>query len=118
MFDFPEPSIIAGARDVTTVPTQALFLMNNPFVVETASQFASRLVAEQPDDAQARVQLAYRLALTREATSEEVDMVLAFIDSMKRKQQQSDVPEDSVNQLAWSSFCQTLFASSEFRYIN
>lgn len=35
LFDFPEPSIVVGRRDVTTVPTQALFFMNNPFGPQT-----------------------------------------------------------------------------------
>src|SRR5258708_15346334 len=35
-FDFPEPSETKGVRDVTTVPTQALFLMNSRFVIEQA----------------------------------------------------------------------------------
>ncbi len=51
IFDFPEPSIIGGVRDVTTVPTQALYMMNNEFVVESAAKLAERLIDEEQMDA-------------------------------------------------------------------
>ena len=41
VFDMADPSLIFGKRDVTTVPTQALYLMNNPFVLRQADQMAS-----------------------------------------------------------------------------
>ena len=36
VFDVADPNLIVGKRDVTTVPTQALYLMNNPFVLRQA----------------------------------------------------------------------------------
>ena len=46
MFDFADPSMVVGRRDVSTVAPQALFLMNHPFVLEQARQAARRLLAE------------------------------------------------------------------------
>ena len=43
VFDMADPSLIVGKRDVTTVPTQALFLMNNPFVLRQAEEMAKRI---------------------------------------------------------------------------
>ncbi|MCA9176037.1 MAG: DUF1553 domain-containing protein, partial [Planctomycetales bacterium] len=110
VFDFPDPSIIYGQREVTTVPTQSLFMMNNGFVIEQSRQFAERILSEVPEDNAQRVELAYRLALAREAKPAEVAAATEFIrlaeQSMESKQQ------------AWSSFCQTLFACSEFRYVD
>ena len=45
---WPIPSLIVGKRDVTTVPTQALFLMNNPFVLKQSDEMAKRIL-EQKD---------------------------------------------------------------------
>ena len=120
IFDFPEPSIIGGVRDVTTVPTQALFMMNNKFVIDTAESFARRLLDEESMDDDVRVRLAYRLAVSREPTIDEVNAAVGYIKEMDSilKSQQTKNPKDASQLRAWSSFCQTLFASSEFRYIN
>jgi hypothetical protein len=49
-FDFPSPATLSPKRDTTTVPPQALFLMNHPFVLE-----AARRVAARPEIAPAEV---------------------------------------------------------------
>jgi hypothetical protein len=116
IFDFPEPSIIAGSRDVTTVPTQALYMMNSPFVVEQSREMADRLLTERDDDA-GRIDLAYQLSLGRSATRQEIERSLIFIheacaadDDNKRQQPESE-------QQAWAGFCQVILASAEFRYL-
>ena len=48
-FDHPNMNVTAGARDVTTVPTQALTLLNNPFVLDQAKKLAD-LVCQQASD--------------------------------------------------------------------
>ena len=65
VFDAADPNLIVGKRDVTTVPTQALFLMNNPFVLKQAEEMAKRVLAEKGLDQSGRINLAYRLALGR-----------------------------------------------------
>ena len=79
-FDFPEPSETHGARDVTTVATQALFLMNSDFVQAHAQTAAERLIAGEKSDAE-RVRRAFRQVLSREPTEAEVRKSLAFIAS-------------------------------------
>tara|TARA_R110002049_G_scaffold285698_1_gene466679 strand:+ start:57870 stop:60365 length:2496 start_codon:yes stop_codon:yes gene_type:complete len=120
IFDFPEPSIIGGVRDVTTVPTQALYMMNDEFVMQTAATFAQRLLDEASIDDHARVRLAYRLSVGRKPTHNEIKQAIRYIDEMQSiLEAQKTKKSESESQLqAWSSFCQTLFASSEFRYIN
>jgi hypothetical protein len=56
---------------VSTVPTQALTLLNNPFVLGQAARFAARIEAMANEPA-AQVQAAYRIALARAATPQEV----------------------------------------------
>ena len=69
-FDHPDMNVTAGARNVSTVPTQALTLLNNPFVLSEATLLAQR-VSEQTSDPNAQVALAYRIALARPATDTE-----------------------------------------------
>ncbi len=63
-FDHPDMNVVAGARNVSTVPTQALTLLNNPFVLAQADRLADR-VRQAAADPAAQVDLAYRIALAR-----------------------------------------------------
>ena len=69
-FDHPDMNVTAGARHVSTVPTQALTLLNNPFVLAEAAHFAARIRRQAADPA-AQVEAAYRIALARPATAAE-----------------------------------------------
>ena len=46
-FDHPDMNVTAGARNVSTVPTQALTLLNNPFVLSQAKRLADRVAASR-----------------------------------------------------------------------
>ena len=74
-FDFPEPSETHGVRDVTTGPSQALFLMNSDFVRTHSSIAAERLLARSSDDAE-RVRHAFRQVLSRDPTAAEMRRAL------------------------------------------
>ena len=50
IFDFPDPNLSVGRRNTSTLSTQALYLMNNPFVIEQAQHTAERLLEKYPDD--------------------------------------------------------------------
>ena len=81
VFDLPDMSQSFGARYVSTVPTQALQLMNDDFVLNQAQLFADRVKKEAGDDVAKQVDLAYRIALTRPPTQRELtlatDMILS-----------------------------------------
>ena len=71
LFDAPDPSLVIGVRDVTTVPSQSLFLMNSQFLVQQSRHFAERLLAVGDLGDSARVALAFRIALNREPSAKE-----------------------------------------------
>ena len=73
-FDLPDQNVTAAARNVSTVATQALTLMNNPFVLGQAELFAERLRQAAPSDVDRQIYLAYRIALTRRPTSPELEV--------------------------------------------
>ena len=108
IFDAAEPSLIVGKRNETTVPTQALYLMNSPFVSGQAVAMARRIMnrTEQPAEG---IRLAYELAFARAATDDEVSKAQIFL---------SEVSEEKDTPGQWAIFCQALLASAEFRYIN
>jgi hypothetical protein len=104
IFDFPDPSLIIGERATTTIPAQALFLMNNPFAIRQAEGMAASLMSDSDADAD-RVTRAYQLCYSREPTEAETDKALKFVgDYAKRRSERA----------AWGAFCQALFASAEF----
>src|SRR5262249_57707282 len=71
LFDFPDPSLIAGERATTTVPAQALYLLNNPFVIRQAEGVATRLLAEDGDN-DARLSRVYQLCYARPPSEKEM----------------------------------------------
>jgi hypothetical protein len=86
VFDFANPDIHIPQRPDTTVPQQALFFMNSPFVVERARALVRKQDAEGqvPDSnlkPEERVQRLYRAVYQREPTREQVIAALQFIAS-------------------------------------
>jgi hypothetical protein len=116
VFDAADPSLIMGKRDVTTVATQALFLMNNAFVMKQAEQLARRVLAQKGSGPAAQVDLAYRLTLGRLPTERERSDITRYLADY-RKSLEADAFKGNAQLAAWTSFCQTLFASGEFRYV-
>jgi hypothetical protein len=70
-FDLPDQNISCGARASSTVPTQALMLMNDEFVVKQSEIFAERVKKEAGNDEAQQIELAYKLALGRSPDAEE-----------------------------------------------
>lgn len=79
-FDHPDMNVVAGARNVSTVPTQALTLLNNPFVLAQAGRLADRVRQASADPA-AQVDLAYRIALARPPLPAEREVALGLIQA-------------------------------------
>lgn len=75
VFDMPDPNFSAGRRTISTVPTQALTLINNEFVLRQAQIFADRVKKEAGDDPVKQINLAYRIALAR--PPDETELALA-----------------------------------------
>ena len=80
-FDFANPSLVVGRRDVSTVAPQALFLLNHPFVREQAERTARRLLSDRDADLRTRLDLAYRLTLSRSPTAAEMQLGEQFLQS-------------------------------------
>jgi hypothetical protein len=79
-FDHPDMNVVAGARNVSTVPTQALTLLNNPFVLGQAERLAER-VRNGARDPATQIDLAYRFALARPPSPAELDIALELVRS-------------------------------------
>src|SRR5438309_8552998 len=78
-FDFANPDLPTGRRHETTVPQQALFLMNSPLVVEQAKKLTTLAEFNACQDDAARVEFLYERIYQRPARSEEVKLGLEFV---------------------------------------
>jgi hypothetical protein len=78
-FDPVDQTLVSGNRDATTVPAQALYLLNSPFVRRQALTLAERILKAKDGNDAARVAALYRLVLGRAPMAKESDRVLAFL---------------------------------------
>lgn len=78
VFDFAEPSLVSGKRDITSVPSQSLYLLNNPEVMRIADKTAERLRKEYLSETE-RIEAAFKLALGRAPTDEETEAATKFL---------------------------------------
>ena len=92
VFDFAEQGMVTGSRDSTTVPTQALYLLNDPFVRMQGRNFASRLLSNAEQSDPDRVQQAYQFAFNRPATEIEVGRVLSYLEEFTEMIRETQEP--------------------------
>ena len=64
---------------VSTVPTQALTMLNNEWILNQARRFADRIATEAPTGPEAQVERAYMLALSRVPSADEKRVGVEFL---------------------------------------
>jgi hypothetical protein len=107
VFDFPNPNLVSGVRNASTVPTQALFLLNNAFVINEAKVAAEHMLTNNLDFEQ-RLVLAYKTTLGRTPRKNEKSLAIKYL-------QQHD--NDPDNPEVWAGIFQSLYACVDFRYL-
>ena len=116
LFDFPDPNQITGARAVTTVPTQSLYLMNSPFPRSQARVTAEALLADKKAGDRERIERFTMQALNRPVTPTEIDRALTFLAEFEKDLGHSDKPPESPRLEAWTRYCHAVFVSNEFLF--
>ena len=108
VFDFADPNIQGGQRATSNVASQSLLMMNQPFVIEQASDAAKRLENIKLDGNDAMLKQAYAEVLGRRPTEQErlVLMELLAVTDPDRETSQ------------WASVYQLLFQCIDFRYLD
>jgi hypothetical protein len=118
-FDRPDAQQACGRRDQTTVAPQALSLLNDAFVRTRAVEMAARLIGEGGDEA-SLANRAFELALSRLPTASERSAAIEFVKSQTARRQARDAGKAAaeVRAAAVADFCQALFSTNEFLYID
>jgi hypothetical protein len=109
LFDYPDANVHAARRSGSVTPTQKLFVMNNPFVIEQARELAKRVQTSGGDE-EGRVRMAYALLFAREPGDDEMRFAREFL----RETGIDAHPEMN----GWEQLCQALLATNEMLYVD
>ena len=127
-FDAPNREVCTIRRNRTNTPLQAFVTLNDPVFVEAAQGLARRVIREASGDA-ARIDHAFRVALSRHATEPEVRRVEALLqraregfraDAEAAKRLATDpigaLPQglDAVEAAAWTGVANVVLNLDEF----
>ncbi|HEY3901337.1 MAG TPA: PSD1 and planctomycete cytochrome C domain-containing protein [Chthoniobacter sp.] len=96
-FDFSDPDMPNSRRASTTVPQQALFLMNSPMSVDVARRIVARQEVAGASDPISAVCGIYRIIFQRNPTPQEIQMAVVFVQKEQIKQPSTSPAEDKGN---------------------
>ena len=124
-FDAPVMSPNCSARAFTTVAPQSLLLMNDAFLVNTATQLAERLRREHGGDARGQLHAAWHLLYGTQPSDGEMRTALSFLaeqsETLRARAAQTppkkDAPPADPQLQALASLCQTLLSTNRFLYV-
>jgi len=117
LFDAADPNGVTAVRNETTVASQGLFLLNHPFVRRQSQAFAERLLADDLQSDDERIERAHRLAYGRSATPVERDETIRFLGVFQESPALGEKPAAERRSAAWQAFCQSLICSNEFLHV-
>jgi hypothetical protein len=103
-FDFPSPDATSPQRDITTVPQQALLLMNNPFVIDCARGVLGRPDIAKVQDAQWKVDRIYQVLYGRRTSIVEADLAREFTSGQ--------------SEISWQRYAQAVLLANEFVFVD
>jgi hypothetical protein len=107
-FDFASPDTTSPQRFTTTVPQQALFLMNSPFSVREAKELIKRPRIANATEPAERIHQLYNLVYQRDPSPEELETGLKFVGAAS----------DSKRLTVWEQYAQVLLESNEFVFVD
>ena len=117
VFDFPDPNISSGKRATTTRPTQALFLLNSPFMIDRSLKSAESLLELEGLDEPRRIEQAYLRILSRPPDKKELSLAADYLKSHPYRQVKEEPGLAAGRLEAWASLCQALLSCNDFRYL-
>jgi hypothetical protein len=113
LFDAPAMASTCAVRPTSTVPLQALALLNSDFARARARGFARRIAREAGTDADKRLAWAFRLACGRPPDAKEAQAARRFLAAQRKVYAgRADAEERT-----WADLCQMILASNAFLYL-
>lgn len=118
LFDAPDANVSTDMRPVSSLPTQALYLMNHPFVQEQARLFADTLLAQTHLTEKERLAQGIESAWARPAKPHELKTASVFLRMCQKQAGAEGLASDESLREAWISWCRVLITSNPFLYID
>ncbi len=115
-FNVPGGKITQGRRDVTNLPTQALTMLNDPFVRQQSEVWASELIDAKQESVPRRLEAMFQSALGRAPARLELDQFRSLVDSLAQLHGVSDV-ELMSHRAIWVDVAHVFFNLKEFIYV-
>ncbi len=117
LFDGPDTNNSTEARRASTVPQQALFAMNNPFLEQRAEALAIRVSAEE-DTAEARLTSLIEIVFARDPAPGELPRLTGWLAQARQLAGGSGSDRAQHERLAWTTLARAFLASNEFLYVD
>jgi hypothetical protein len=133
LFDMPDTNETCGRRNRTTTAPQALFILNSELILSEARSFAGRVLKETGTDPYTAITRAYRLALGRDASGDEIALATEFLRRqvalISERSGYSEKPKlalptpmpqdhDPAAGAAFTDLCHALLNANEFIYVD
>jgi hypothetical protein len=125
LFDLPPMSPNCVERRQSTVPTQALQMMNGDLLQQHSRYLAGRLIDEFGSDREKQIRALYLRAVSRPPTPQETQQATSDINELTKEwiallaQERSDAPAKSTAEWrALADFCKAMLSSAEFLYVD
>ena len=96
---------------------QSLSMLNDSLALEQADHFAQRVWHNAGRSPAERIELAFRIALSRAPDSQEVQWSSQLLRQHASRYQAEGSPADQAARQALMHLCRVLFNSSEFLYV-
>ena len=112
IFDFANPDLHISKRNQTTVPQQALFGMNHPFVAQRSRAIVNRVSASRPDQ---KVDEVFRLIYNRLPTVQQKQVALEFIAASELDRNKAVPLETKAWQYGWAKLLPESGKIQEFK---
>ena len=115
-FDTPIPFNPVGRRNVSNVPSQALILMNDPFVVEQSKVWAKSIVRNGAKSVDERIHAMYLVAFSRPPTGQQLEFAREFLGQQSREY--GTFPNGLLtDEQTWADFAHVLINTKPFIYV-
>jgi hypothetical protein len=117
LFDAPDANVSTDVRPDSTVPLQALYLMNHPFVQTQSTAFAHRVRAGATTE-EARIRSAIEWAWSRPPTEAEIARGLEYLRGYQHEAEAAGSAVARAEEEAWASYARVLLTANEFFYVD
>jgi len=110
-FDAPDTDTSCSVRMTTTVPTQALNMLNSRFLSEQSTRLADRLQVQWPDDLDRQIGQAIRVTTGYVAEKQEIEADRKFVEKLEKQEQLT-------RKDALKTYCLLVLNANQFIYLD